>query len=164
VKILGIDPGTRRCGYGFIQHSSRKNEPVYLASGVIQAGTSKEAMHIRLLTIYNSLNSLIDKYQPAHMALEKVFFHKNAQSSFALGQVRGVALLLAANRSLEVFEYNPTEVKQAVTGFGRAEKMQVMEMVKRIIKVDKKLKEDEADALGLCICHMNMFQFKELSG
>jgi crossover junction endodeoxyribonuclease RuvC len=161
VKILGIDPGTRRCGYGIIQNSSKG--PVYLSSGVIQAGSSKEAMHIRLLTIYNNLNSLVDQYQPVHMALEKVFFHKNAQSSFALGQVRGVALLVAANRYLDIFEYNPTEIKKAVTGFGRAEKMQVMEMVKRIISVNKQLKEDEADALGLCICHMNMFLFKELS-
>lgn len=120
-------------------------------------------MHSRLKTIYNSLNSIVDQYQPTDMSLEKVFFHKNARSSFALGQVRGVALLLAANRNLNIFEYNPTEVKQAVTGFGRAEKRQVMEMVKRIIKIDKKITEDEADALGLCICHMNMFRFKELS-
>ena len=161
MKILGIDPGTRRCGYGVIRYSSKG--PIHIASGVIKAGPSTEAMHLRLMTIYSSLNSIVDQHQPIHMALEKVFFHKNARSSFALGQVRGISLLLAAHCNLSVFEYNSTEVKQAVTGFGRAEKRQVMEMVKRIINMDKKITEDEADALGLCICHMNMFPFKELN-
>lgn len=94
------------------------------------------------------------------MAIEKAFFHKNAKAAFALGQVRGVALLLAANRGLSVFEYNPTEVKQAVTGFGRAEKEQVNKMVKIIMNIKEKLSEDSADALGLCICHMNLLKMQ----
>lgn len=157
MKILGIDPGTRRCGYGIIE--SLSGQPIHIASGVISLN-SNDAMHYRLLSIYNQLDNIITLYGPSHAAIEKAFYYKNARSSFALGQARGIALLLAAKRKLSVFEYNPTEIKKAVTGFGRAEKIQVMKMVKVILNIHDTLGEDDADALALCICHMNLLRFQ----
>src|SRR3990172_2527166 len=148
MKILGIDPGTRRCGYGIIESVS--GQPVLITSGIISLN-GHDAMHYRLLSIYNELDNVITLHSPSQMAVEKVFYHKNVRSSFALGQARGVALLLAAKRRLSVFEYNPTEIKKAVTGFGRAEKNQVKKMVKVILNVHDTQGEDDADALALCI-------------
>jgi crossover junction endodeoxyribonuclease RuvC len=159
MKILGIDPGTRHCGYGVVESIS--GQPVFVTSGIIHL-VSREAMHCRLLSIYDQLNRIVNLYSPCHMALEKIFYHKNARSSFALGQARGVALLLAAQRGLSVFEYNSTEVKKSVTGSGRAEKVQVKKMVKVIMNITHPLGEDDADALALCICHMNSFRLKGL--
>lgn len=119
-------------------------------------------MHIRLLHIYNELDTIVKLYKPAHMAIEKIFYHKNVHSSFVLGQARGVALLLAAQRNLSVFEYNPTEIKKAVTGSGRAEKVQVKKMVTLIMNIHHPLGEDDSDALAVCICHMNSLSFKGL--
>ena len=159
MKILGIDPGTQRCGYGIIE--SLSGQPELITSGIISLN-NRDSMHIRLLHIYNELFTIINLYKPVHMAIEKIFYHKNARSSFVLGQARGVALLLAAQRNLSVFEYNPTEIKKAVTGSGRAQKVQVKKMVTVIMNINQPLGEDDSDALALCICHMNSFLFKNL--
>ena len=159
MKILGIDPGTRFCGYGIIE--SLSGQPEFVTSGIISLN-SHDPMHIRLLHIYNELDTVINLYKPAHMAIEKIFYHKNARSSFVLGQARGVALLLAAQKNLSVFEYNPTEIKKAVTGSGRAQKIQVKKMVTVIMNINYPLKEDDSDALALCICHMNSYPLKGL--
>ena len=109
------------------------------------------------------LNDVIGEYKPSQLCLEKIFYHKSIRSAFTLGSVRGTALLLAAQNNLPVFEYNPTELKMALTGYGRAEKRQVQEMVKRILHISPSpsdLSEDSTDALALCICHINSSTFK----
>jgi crossover junction endodeoxyribonuclease RuvC len=161
VIIIGIDPGTIRCGYGVIE--SHENNARYIASGAICPGRSAIAMHIRLQTIYREIDQVVARYQPNHIALEKAFFYKNAKSAFALGQVRGVILLLAADKGLALFEYNPTEIKQAVAGFGRAEKKQVKTMVQVILTIHDAIGEDAADALALCICHANSFKMRTMA-
>ncbi|RMD52528.1 MAG: crossover junction endodeoxyribonuclease RuvC [Nitrospirae bacterium] len=153
MKIIGVDPGTIRCGYGIIETDGDCCS--VLSCGVIRPGNSGIKMSIRLKRVYDRLEALIDHYRPIHMALEKAFFYKNAKTSFALGQLRGVVLLLAENMGLSIYEYNPTEVKLSVTGFGRASKLQVKRMVKVITNIEDDLSEDKADALALCICHMN---------
>ncbi|MBI5665521.1 MAG: crossover junction endodeoxyribonuclease RuvC [Nitrospirae bacterium] len=111
--------------------------------------------------IFNCRRSEINK--PDLLCLEKIFYHKSIRSAFALGSTRGVVLLLSAQNNLPVSEYNPTEVKMALTGYGRAEKRQVQDMVKIILNLKsstRKFSEDSTDALALCICHINSSTFK----
>ncbi len=157
MRIFGIDPGTIVCGYGLVEVTGKKRELKYITGGDVKLN-NKDPLPDRLKTLYDSLNLIIDEYKPTHLCLEKIFYHKSIRSAFALGSTRGVALLLAAQNSLPVFEYNPTEVKMALTGYGRAEKRQVQEMVKIILNLkssSRKFSEDSTDALALCICHIN---------
>ncbi|MBI5026147.1 MAG: crossover junction endodeoxyribonuclease RuvC [Nitrospirae bacterium] len=133
---------------------TRHSSLLYIASGEIKVN-KRDALAERLNLLYHSLKKIIDEYKPSHIALEKIFFSKSIQSAFALGSMRGVAMLLAAQSSTPVFEYNPTELKQAVVGYGRAEKRQVKEMVRVILEIKEDLTENGADALALCICHIN---------
>lgn len=165
MRIIGIDPGTICCGYGIVesckssgqkQHSSGL---MHIASGEIKL-KKNAPLPDRLKTVYDSLNSLIAQYSPTHLCLEKIFYHKSIPAAFTLGSVRGIALLLAAQNSLHVAEHNPTEIKMALTGYGRAEKRQVQEMVKRILGLDHSPRtEDSTDALALCICHINSLTY-----
>ncbi len=162
LRIIGIDPGTVVCGYGLVELTSGKRETKYLTAGEVRL-SPKESLPDRLKTLYESLNLIIDEYRPDRLSLEKIFYHKSIRSSFALGTTRGVVLLLAAQNNLPVSEYNPTEVKMALTGYGRAEKRQVQEMVKIILNLKtstRKFSEDSTDALALCICHINSSTFK----
>ena len=127
----------------------------------------KDTLPERLKVLYDSLKATINEYKPAHLCIEKIFYHKSIRSAFALGSTRGVAMLLAAENNIPVFEYNSTELKMALTGYGRAEKRQVKEMVIRILNlhppvspltkggIEWGLSEDMTDALALCICHIN---------
>ncbi len=191
MRVIGIDPGTLCCGYGIIETGSRgqgvkgsripNSELVYITSGEIRMKNT-EALPERLKILYNALKNIIDEYQPAHLCIEKIFYHKSIHSAFALGAARGIVMLLAAQNALPVFEYNPTALKMALTGYGRAEKRQVKEMVIRILNLNNKqdsridpltprpldpfvITEDASDALALCICHINHYNsgFKGLS-
>ncbi len=122
----------------------------------------KEHLSLRLAKLYESLNAAIEQYRPDELCIEKIFYHKSIQSAFTLGSARGVVLLLAGQHNLPVFEYNPTELKKALTGYGRAEKRQVQEMVKIILNLKNTpapISEDTSDALALCICHINSSTF-----
>ncbi len=158
MRIIGIDPGTVTCGYGIIEvKKSPRRDPVYITAGDVKMNR-KEGLPQRLLTLYNSLKSVIAEYNPSSLCIEKIFYHKSIRSAMALGYARGVIMLLAAENDLPLFEYNSTELKMALTGYGRAEKRQVQEMVKRILSIGPsqgKLSEDSTDALALCICHIN---------
>jgi crossover junction endodeoxyribonuclease RuvC len=158
MRIIGIDPGTISCGYGIVElNNSSSSFPVYVASGEIRMHKG-DALPNRLKVLFDSLKAAIEEYKPAHLCMEKIFYHKSIRSSFTLGSTRGIAMLLAAEHSIPVFEYNSTELKKALTGYGRAEKRQVKEMVKRILNLDSsflRMSEDTADALALCICHAN---------
>ena len=159
--IIGIDPGTVCCGYGIVELPAGKREMRFKTAGDIRLNP-KTALPERLKNLHDSLDCLIKEYNPSLLCLEKIFYHKSIRSAFALGSTRGVVMLLAAQNGLPVFEYNPTEVKMALTGYGRAEKRQVQEMVKVILNLQsssEKFSEDSTDALGLCICHLHSSSF-----
>jgi len=151
MRVLGIDPGIAIAGFGFIDKQGHKLIPVQYGAIQTEAHTPEEE---RLLQIYESAGALMDRYKPDTVAIEKLFFNRNVTTAFSVGQARGVIILAAAQRKLPVFEYTPLQVKQAVVGYGRAEKQQVQEMVKMFLKLSAIPKPDDvADALAVAICH-----------
>lgn len=151
---LGIDPGTATTGYGFVRLMP-DGELVAVSFGIIS--TSKdETASARLEKIFDELNKLIKKYKPETAAVEKLFFARNVTTGIAVGQARGVVLLALQKADIEPFEYTPLEVKQAVVGYGGADKKQVQEMVRALLQLDKIPKPDDAaDALAIAITHLN---------
>ena len=158
--IFGIDPGIAIVGYGVIEYKGNKFKVIdYGAITTEKTYTFPE----RLKMVYDELCMLLDKYNPDSVAIEELFFNKNAKTAIDIGQARGVQLLAAINRGLEIYEYTPLQVKQGVVGYGRAEKKQVQEMVKIILGLDKVPKPDDvADALAVAICHAHSSNFKSI--
>lgn len=149
--ILGIDPGTAITGFGVIDCHNGQSELV--DAGVIRTPT-KQALQLRLQTIFAELSDLIKQHKPEHAAIEQLYFAKNVTTAISVSHARGVALLALANAGLEAVDYTPLQVKQALTGYGRAEKNQIQEMVKTILKLKSVPKPDDAaDALAIAICH-----------
>ncbi len=153
MRILGIDPGTSLIGYGLIDFNGKNYQ-------VLDYGNfrtpSKIINRYRVKLIYDYFDQLVKKYRPDKIALESLFFFKNNKTVIAVSEVRGVLLLVAANHGLQVGEYTPLQVKQAVSGYGRAEKSQVQKMVKLILELKEIPKPDDtADALALAICCAN---------
>jgi crossover junction endodeoxyribonuclease RuvC len=158
--VLGIDPGTAITGYGIV--TDRDSQPSMLAYGAILT-PSDQALPHRLITIHREVLRLIDQYQPEQAAVEQLFFNKNVRTALAVGQARGVVLLALAERNVPIFEYTPLEVKQAVTGNGRAEKKQIQEMIKVLLELDKIPKPDDAaDALAIAVCHFHSARYTTL--
>ncbi len=155
--VLGLDPGSNITGYGIIE--KRGSQLVHVDNGCL---TTKRAQTLpqRLDTIYTSLKEVILRHKPDCMAIEEVFFAKNVSSSLRLGEARGVALLAAAQCGLEIVEYPTRVVKQALTGFGQAQKEQVQKMVQRLLKLPEVAQIDASDALALAICHANTYKLK----
>jgi len=159
MKIIGIDPGSRIMGYGIIDVVSNKLQ--HIASGSINV--AKGEIPERLRDIFFTVRDLVRKFSPSEAAIEEVFMHKNAQSALKLGQARGAALVaLTEPGNVIVAEYSARQVKQAVVGFGAAEKSQVQQMVKLLLKLPNLPKPDEADALAIAICHAHMGKTKEI--
>ncbi|MBD2844593.1 crossover junction endodeoxyribonuclease RuvC [Paenibacillus sp. IB182496] len=151
MRVLGIDPGIAIAGFGFVDKLGHKLEPVQYGAIETAAHTPQET---RLRQVYESACALMDKYKPDAVAVEKLFFNRNVTTAFAVGQARGVIILAAAQRGLPVAEYTPLQVKQAIVGYGKAEKRQVQEMVKMFLKLAAVPKPDDvADALAVAICH-----------
>ncbi|ADL08137.1 crossover junction endodeoxyribonuclease RuvC [Thermosediminibacter oceani DSM 16646] len=151
--IMGIDPGIAISGYGVVCCNGTEFE--VLDFGVLKTESSLSVPE-RLKAIYEGYLNLIENYKPAAIAVEELFFNKNAKTAIAVGQARGVALLAAASRNVKVYEYTPLQVKQAVVGYGRAEKMQVQEMVRVLLNLKTIPKPDDAaDALAVALCHIN---------
>jgi len=151
VLVLGIDPGTAITGYGLVsEKGDRLSAGPY---GVIRT-PAKQALPLRLKHIYHSLRDLIDEHRPEVVAVEEIFFSNNARTAFAVGQARGVCLLVAVEAGLPIYEYTPPEVKQSVTGYGRATKDQVQQMVRVLLELESIPRPDDAaDALAVAICH-----------
>ncbi len=146
-----MDPGSRYTGYGVVE--LREGRLCRIASGRVEAFRA-EGLPQRLLVIYQELSQVIQTHQPLACSLEKIFHSVNPQSSLILGHARGAAMLACAEAGLEVFEYSPTEIKNAIVGQGRASKGQVAAMVTILLNLQgQKLTEDEADALAAGICH-----------
>lgn len=149
--ILGVDPGLAIVGYGVISYEN--NHFVTLAHGAITTPAHTEIGE-RLVTIHEDLNTLIRMYRPDDIAIEELFFYHNQTTGIEVAEARGVILLCARQNRLNIFEYTPMQVKQAVVGYGRAEKKQVIEMTRQILHLKEAPKlDDTADALAIAICH-----------
>jgi crossover junction endodeoxyribonuclease RuvC len=148
--ILGIDPGSRMTGWGLVDYSNSRS--TYLASGTIRLG-SGAPLPQRLVKLTESLEELLERYNPGDCAIEQIFTAKNARSALVLGHARGVILCAVARKGVNLQEYSATQVKQAVVGQGRAEKSQMQLMVGALLGRKEALQEDEADALAVALTH-----------
>src|SRR5437868_11121592 len=157
MRVLGIDCGSRVTGYGVID--SEGSDCFFVRCGTIRS-KSADSLSARLRSIHNGIVEVIRELKPEAAAFESLFYATNVQSALKLGHVRGVSMFAAAEANLPVFEYSPLEVKSAVTGYGRAEKMQVQQMVRALLKLDS-LPEpyDASDALAVAICHVHSSRF-----
>jgi crossover junction endodeoxyribonuclease RuvC len=159
-RILGIDPGSRYTGYGVIEVAGGKSR--HLACGRINATVGE--MPERLLKILRGLGEVIAEFQPQEVALEEVFVNKSVSSALVLGQARGVAIVAAAQAGLPLAEYAATQVKLALVGNGRAEKLQVQHMVKVLLNLREAMAADASDALAVALTHAHVRSTKMRSG
>lgn len=151
MRILGIDPGTGILGFGVIDYEGGKTRLV--DAGVIRTPV-KEEDSVRLETIYDELHQIIVELKPQVMSVEKLFFAQNVTTAMSVAQARGVVLLCGKQHNLELHEYTPLQIKQALTGYGRADKKQMQEMVRVVLGLKDVPKPDDcADALAAAICH-----------
>lgn len=150
---LGIDPGTAICGYGLVRMEGNRLHPVCYGAVITEKDMLPE---LRLKKIYDELTELIAEYKPDFMSVEKLFFNRNVTTAIAVGQARGVIVLTAANQGLPVLEYTPIQIKQAVVGYGGADKEQVTFMVQKLLNIREKPRPDDvADALAVAICGLH---------
>lgn len=152
VRIIGIDPGLRRTGWGVIESDGVRLS--YVASGVLKTAGDDDLAY-RLRDLYDGLLSVLASYKPAEAAVEETFVNDNPRSTLKLGQARGMALLAPAVKGLVVAEYTPNLIKKSVTGAGHAEKHQIQAMIGFLLPKAKVESADEADALAIAICHAN---------
>ena len=150
MRILGIDPGSRITGYGVIQAQS--TQLALLACGTIRTGAETDFSK-RLLVIFTDLREVIQAHKPDVAAVEEIFLNRNPSSTLKLGHARGVAMIAALQSGIEVFDYTALRVKQAVAGYGKAEKSQVQYMVRTLLGLNAAPSSDAADALAVAICH-----------
>lgn len=154
--IVGIDPGIARVGYGVLDKPDR--HPIPLTYGCIETKSSLSQSQ-RLLEIYDQISQILDEYHPACVAVEQLFFSRNTTSAMQVSEARGVLLLAAIQREIVIAEYTPNQIKQAVTGSGRADKHQVQEMMRRLLRLEEiPQPDDAADGLAVALCHMNMMR------
>jgi crossover junction endodeoxyribonuclease RuvC len=160
-KILGIDPGLASTGYGLIALDGAKCR--HLAHGVIATAAGGVA-GARLNAIFNELSVLIDRFRPDEAAVEEIYFAKNTKTALSVAQAKGVILLAFASKDIPVTEYSPLAIKRAVAGNGRADKVQVQELVRLILGLPEAPEPDHAaDALAAAICHGHQSRFKRLA-
>lgn len=160
MRIIGIDPGIAIVGYGIIDIVG--NGFSVVDYGIIETPSTMDELE-RLKSIYDSMNILIDRHNPQEAAIEELFFNKNIKTAIQVAQARGVELLACMNRGLEVYEYTPLQIKQAVVGYGRAEKKQIQEMVKMLLNLKSIPKPDDAaDGLAIAITHAHSRKHKEM--
>jgi len=163
MRVFGIDCGTEFTGWGVVEvdATGRETKLRYLGAGAVKLN-KKESTAMRLMQVHAELLALMREWQPEMVAIEEVFFSANAKSALKLGQVRGVAMLAAANCGLTVAEYAPLAIKSAVVGYGLAAKEQVGFMVARLLELEEVPKPaDAADALAIAICHVHHAQTAE---
>jgi crossover junction endodeoxyribonuclease RuvC len=150
IRILGIDPGLRRTGWGLIE--SEGNRLIHVACGSVETG-ERDELGVRLLAIHDGLVAVIERYQPQEAAVEATFVNTNAAATLKLGQARGIAMLVPAKAGLAVAEYAPNVVKKTVVGAGHGEKSQIRMMIGVLLPKADPQSEDAADALAIAICH-----------
>jgi len=159
MRILGIDPGSRICGWGIIEETRSPQSIVHVDNGLI-APKARLPLAERLAFIYDGIKKIIEDYRPDQVSVEGLFYAKNARSALVLGHARGVALLAATHAGLPVHEYAPAQIKQAVCGYGRADKGQVARMVMAVLSLPEVAQTDASDALACAICHCNSYRYK----
>ena len=151
--ILGIDPGLAIVGWGVVEYKDNKFRPVSFGAITTPAGIDVEQ---RLIQIYDGLDGIIKKYKPDEIAIEELFFNTNQKTAIAVAEARGVILLCGIKNNIPLYEYTPLQVKQAVVGYGRADKRQVIIMTDMLLDLKQKPKlDDTSDALAIAICHGN---------
>ncbi len=154
--IIGIDPGLATVGFGVIRKEESSITPV--SYGCIRTSPEKQNPE-RLMEIYNEVSALFEKYSPSAVAVEKLFFTNNVTSAMGVSEARGVIFLAAQQKNIPVAEYTPKQIKQAITGSGRADKKQMQEMIKRLLNLDEVPKPDDAaDGLSIALCHINIMR------
>ena len=159
MRILGIDPGFAITGYSIIDYIGNKFKLITSGAILTEAGVS---FPLRLEKIYYELNEIINKYKPDAMSIEELFFNNNAKTAINVAQARGVILMTARINKVDIYEYTPLQIKQAVVGYGRADKMQVQRMVKMILNEEKLPKLDDiTDSMAIGICHAHSAKFAQ---
>jgi crossover junction endodeoxyribonuclease RuvC len=161
MRVLGIDPGIAITGYGVVGEVQGELQP--LAFGVIKT-PADQPLPRRLQSIYRAISDLAEEWKPTAAAVEELFFSRNVRTAMSVGQARGVALLALADAGLDVAEYTPLVIKQAVTGYGSADKAQMQDMVRLLLRLKKVPRPDDAaDALAVAICHLHSARLAALS-
>ena len=157
--VLGIDPGIAIMGYGVLEFNGNKIK--VLENGVVTT-SSKTKTPKRLEILYNHLNQIINDYKPDEFAIEELFFNQNVKTAITVGHARGIQILCAQQNNLDIFEYTPLQIKQAITGYGRASKSQMQLTVTTLLNLKEVPKPDDAaDALSVALCHVLSQRFKE---
>ncbi|MEI7432732.1 MAG: crossover junction endodeoxyribonuclease RuvC [Methanomicrobiales archaeon] len=152
--VLGIDPGLARLGYGVIEKTG--NRAIHITHGCITTSAEDLSAGTRLNHLYGGLKDLFLEHRPERAAVEKLFFSKNITSAMGVAEVRGIILLICEQEGVPVTEYTPNQVKQAITGSGRADKKQVQEMIRRLLHLQEIPRPDDAaDGLSLALCHIH---------
>jgi len=160
VIILGFDPGIAIVGFGVIKKEGNLIRPLQYGSIQTKAGLD---ISIRLKQVYDAAKEIIDTYKPEAVSIEKLYFNRNVTTAFAVGQARGVLMLAAVQAGIPLYEYTPLQIKQAIVGYGKAEKKQVQEMVKMYLNLKEVPKPDDvADALAIAICHAHSAKMTSL--
>lgn len=160
MRILGIDPGIAIVGYGVVDKEGNSYKTVAYDAVTTRAHTP---LVERLELVYKGVDEIIKMYKPDVMSIEELFFNNNAKTALTVGQARGVILLAAVQNGIPVFEYTPLQVKQALTGYGRAGKAQIQQMMKSILGLTAVPKPDDvADALAIAVCHGNSMRFNAI--
>jgi crossover junction endodeoxyribonuclease RuvC len=157
-RIIGIDPGSRSTGFGVIDSDGLRHQ--YVVSGQIKI--QGDELPERLGFIFSEISRIIEKWQPSTMGVEQVFVNKNVDSALKLGQARGAAICAGVNADLAIGEYTPRAIKKAVVGNGSAEKEQIQQMMKILLKLDYLPQNDEADGLAIAVCHANHMHVESL--
>lgn len=159
MRILGIDPGFAITGYSIIDYIGNKFK--LIASGAITT-PAKQSFPLRLSQIYTDMQNIIKEYKPDAISVEELFFNNNVKTAINVAQARGIILVCGCQNNIPTYEYTPLQVKQAVVGYGRADKIQVQKMVKTILKVDTLPKLDDiTDSMAMAICHAHSAKFAE---
>lgn len=157
MRILGIDPGFAITGYSVIDYRGNKFQLITSGAVLTNAG---ESFPTRLLKLNNDLEEIIDSYKPDAISVEELFFNNNAKTAINVAQARGVILVVGCRKNIPTYEYTPLQIKQAVVGYGRADKIQVQKMVKTILGVEKLPKlDDTTDSMAAAICHAHSSKF-----
>ncbi len=160
MRILGIDPGIAIVGYGVVDKEGNSYKTIAYDAVTTRAHTP---LPERLEKVYNGVNEIIKKYKPDAMSIEELFFNNNAKTALTVGQARGVIILAAMQNKIPVYEYTPLQVKQALTGYGRASKTQIQQMMKSMLGLSEVPKPDDvADALAIAVCHGNSMRFNSI--
>lgn len=160
MAVIGIDPGTAITGFGIIQEKP-DGALQTMRYGAIRTDSHQKA-EMRLVSLYLQLNEVLDSSDVESAAVERLFFQKNTKTALSVGEARGVILLSLSQKNIPVYEYNPVDIKQAVTGFGRADKQQIQLMVKALLNLEHiPQPDDAADALAIAICHIHQRKYRD---